>query len=138
MLNKIILMGRLTRDPELRHTQSNTPVASFTLAVDRDRKENGERKTDFFDCIAWGKRGEFVSQWFTKGQMAIVCGRLESRNWEDRNGNKRVSIEINADEIQFGESKKSREEGAQDAPRRSASVSADDFSELDDDSDVPF
>ena len=84
MLNKAILMGRLTRNPELRHTQSNTAVASFTLAIGRDRKgQNNERQTDFIDCVAWGKTAEFVNQWFTKGMMAIVVGRIQSRNWED-------------------------------------------------------
>lgn len=127
MLNKAILMGRLTRDPELRHTQSDTAVASFSLAIDRDRKgPNGERQTDFIDCVAWGRQAEFVSQWFTKGMMAIVVGRIQSRNWEDKNGNKRVSIEINVDEVSFGETKKSREQN-------------DGFSVLDDDDgEVPF
>lgn len=164
MLNKAILMGRLTRDPELRHTQSNTAVASFALAIERDRKgPNGERQTDFIDCVAWGRQAEFVKQWFTKGMMAIVVGRIQSRNWEDRNGNKRVSIEINADEISFGETKKSREAsgfgsgsydsgsqirpegfdtGFQSAPVPSYDlpVGNSDFAELsdDDDSDVPF
>lgn len=127
MLNKAILMGRLTRDPELRHTQSDTAVASFSLAIDRDRKgPNGERQTDFIDCVAWGRQAEFVSQWFTKGMLAIVVGRVQSRNWEDKNGNKRVSIEINVDEVSFGETKKSREQN-------------DGFAELDDDDgEVPF
>ena len=111
MLNKAILMGRLTRDPELRHTQSNMAVASFTLAIDRDRKDaNGNRQTDFIDCVAWGRQAEFVKQWFTKGMMAIVVGRVQSRNWEDKNGNKRVSVEVNCDEVSFGETKKAREE----------------------------
>ena len=133
MLNKAILMGRLTRDPELRHTQSNMAVASFSLAIDRDRKgPNGERQTDFIDCVAWGRQAEFVSQWFTKGMLAIVVGRIQSRNWEDRNGNKRVSIEINVDEISFGETKKSREQnggfaggydnGSQIVPRGTTTV----------------
>ncbi|MBP3312467.1 MAG: single-stranded DNA-binding protein [Butyricicoccus sp.] len=126
MLNKAILMGRLTRDPELRHTQSNTAVASFSLAIDRDRKgSDGERQTDFIDCVAWGRQAEFVNQWFKKGMMAIVVGRVQSRNWEDKNGNKRVSIEINVDEVSFGETKKSREQN-------------DGFAELDDDGEVPF
>ena len=80
MLNKAILMGRLTRDPELRHTQSNMAVCSFSLAIDRGRKDqNGERQTDFIDCVAWGRQAEFVAQWFTKGSMAIVVGRIQSR-----------------------------------------------------------
>lgn len=141
MLNKVILMGRLTRDPEMRHTQSNTAVTSFTLAIDRDRKgPNGERQTDFIDCVAWGRQAEFVSQWFTKGMMAIVVGRVQSRSWEDRNGSKRTSIEVNVDEVSFGESKKQREnQGAEPTyKRKSSAVDASDFSEFDEDDDVPF
>ena len=100
MLNKAILMGRLTRDPELRHTQSNTAVCSFTLAIDRDRKSpSGERQTDFIDCVAWGKQAEFVAQWFTKGMMAIVIGRIQSRQWQDQHGNNRTAIEVHCGEI---------------------------------------
>lgn len=110
MLNKAILMGRLTRDPELRHTQSNTAVCSFRLAADRDRKgSNGERQTDFIDCTAWGKTAEFVSQWFRKGSLAIAVGRIQSRQWQDKNGNNRTSIDINCDEVIFGETKKQAE-----------------------------
>lgn len=108
MLNKAILMGRLTRDPELRHTQSNMAVCSFSLAIDRGRKDqNGERQTDFIDCVAWGRQAEFVAQWFTKGSMAIVVGRIQSRRWQDQNGNNRTAIEVNCDEVSFGETKKS-------------------------------
>ena len=100
MLNKAILMGRLTRDPELRHTQSNMAVCSFSLAIDRGRKDqNGERQTDFIDCVAWGRQAEFVAQWFTKGSMAIVVGRIQSRRWQDQNGNNRTAIEVNCDEF---------------------------------------
>ena len=119
MLNKAILMGRLTRDPELRHTQSNMAVCSFSLAIDRGRKDqNGERQTDFIDCVAWGRQAEFVAQWFTKGSMAIVVGRIQSRRWQDQNGNNRTAIEIVASNINFvtpksqnpaGETKKSRD-----------------------------
>lgn len=110
MLNKIIVMGRLTRDPELRHTQNNTPVCSFRIAVDRDRKSpNGERQTDFFDCVSWNKQAEFVSQWFTKGTMVIVVGRLQPRQWQDQNGNSRIAVEIQCDEVSFGETRKARE-----------------------------
>ena len=85
MLNKVILMGRLVRDPERRYTQANVPVTSFTLAIDRDRKSpNGERQTDFIDCVSGGKPGDFVKEWFTKGMMATVVVPLQSRNWEDR------------------------------------------------------
>ena len=110
MLNKAILMGRLTRDPELRHTQSNMAVCSFSLAIDRGRKDqNGERQTDFIDCVAWGRQAEFVAQWFTKGSMSIVVGRIQSRRWQDQNGNNRTAIEVNCDEVSFGETKKSRD-----------------------------
>jgi len=141
MLNKAILMGRLTRDPEMRYTQSNTPVTSFTLAIDRDRKgPNGERQTDFIDCVAWGKQAEFVKSWFAKGVMAIVVGRIQSRNWEDRNGNKRTSIEINANEVLFGESKKNKvaPDSAPAAPHFDLSVGDTEFEELDDLPDIPF
>ena len=108
MLNKIILMGRLTRDPELRRTQSGTAVASFTLAVDRDYKpQDGERETDFIDIVAWRGTGEFVSKYFTKGRMAVVDGRLQVRDWTDKDGNKRRSTEVVADNVYFGDSKRS-------------------------------
>lgn len=132
MLNKAILIGRLVRDPELRRTQNGTAVASFTLAIDRPQDKNGNRQTDFIDCVAWTHTAEFVCKWFTKGMLAVVVGQIQSRNWEDKHGNKRTSIEVKVDELQFGESKKSRESGS--APN----VNANDFNELDDDSDVPF
>lgn len=107
MLNKIILMGRLTRDPELRHTQSGTAVASFSLAVDRDFKsQSGERETDFIDIVAWRGTGEFVSRYFTRGRMAVVEGRLQMRDWTDRDGAKRRSYEVVADNVYFGDSKR--------------------------------
>ena len=107
MLNKIVLMGRLTRDPELRRTQSGTAVASFTLAVDRDYKpQDGERETDFIDIVAWRGTGEFVSKYFTKGRMAVVEGRLQVRDWTDKDGNKRRSTEVVADNVYFGDSKR--------------------------------
>lgn len=108
MLNHITIMGRLTRDPELRYTQSQTPVASFTLAVDRDfgGRDGGEKQTDFIDCVAWRSTGEFVSKYFQKGSMAIVSGRLQMRDWTDKEGNKRTSAEIVADNVYFGESKR--------------------------------
>ncbi len=160
MLNKAIIMGRLTRDPELRHTPSNTPVVSFTVAVDRNRKTEGQPTADFIDCVAWNRQAEFVQQWFNKGSMIIVSGRIQTRNWEDRNGNKRVSVEIVADEINFGETKKSRDSYQQQGgyqssrnedygapapnystPTPSYDLPSDDsdFSELsDDDGEVPF
>lgn len=94
MLNHIVLMGRLTRDPELRYTQSQTPVASFSLAVDRDFGRGEEKQTDFIDCVAWRQTGEFVSKYFQKGSMAVVSGRLQIRDWTDRDGNKRRSAEV--------------------------------------------
>lgn len=142
MLNKAILMGRLTRDPEMRYTQSNIPVVSFTLAIDRGRKDgNGNKQTDFVNCVAWDKRAEFVHQWFAKGMLAIVVGMIQSRNWKDKNGNNRTSIEVICNEISFGETKKSRE-GNEESREKSAksfpNVSNDDFAELDDDGDVLF
>lgn len=107
MLNKIFVMGRLTADPELRRTQSGTPVASFTVAVDRDFKsQNGDKETDFIPVVAWRQTGEFVGRYFTKGRMAVVEGRLQNRNWTDRDGNKRTTSEIVADQVYFGDSKK--------------------------------
>ena len=107
MLNKIIIMGRLTRDPELRRTQSGTAVTSFTLAVDRDFKsQSGEKETDFIDVVAWRQTGEFVSRYFTKGRMAVVEGRLQIRDWTDREGVKRRSAEVVADNVYFGDSKR--------------------------------
>ena len=108
MLNHIVLMGRLTRDPELRYTQSQIPVASFRLAVDRDfgGRDGGERQTDFIDIVAWRSTAEFVSKYFTKGSMAVVSGRLQIRDWTDREGGKRRSAEVVADNVYFGESKR--------------------------------
>lgn len=107
MLNHITLMGRLTRDPELRRTGSGLAVASFTLAVDRDFSGNdGTKETDFVDIVAWRNTAEFVSKYFTKGRMAVVSGRLQIRNWTDKNGEKRRSAEVVADNVYFGDSKK--------------------------------
>lgn len=111
MLNRIIIMGRLTRDPELRRTQNSTAVASFTMAVDRDFKgEDGKRATDFIDIVAWRAAAEFVAKYFTKGRMAIVEGRLQLRDWKDKDGNARRSAEVIADNVYFGDSK--RDSGA--------------------------
>ncbi len=108
MLNHIVIMGRFTRDPELRYTQSNTPVASFTLAVERDvAGDSGTRETDFIDCVAWRQTAEFVNKYFSKGSMAVASGRLQLRDWTDRNGDKRRSAEILTNHVYFGESKKS-------------------------------
>ena len=137
MLNKIVLMGRLTRDPELRRTQSGTAVASFTMAVDRDYKpQDGERETDFIDIVAWRGTGEFVSKYFTKGRMAVVEGRLQMEDWTDRDGNKRRSFKVVVENAYFGDSKKVPDSGAaQNAPPADG-----DFQELTDEEkgELPF
>ena len=161
MLNHIVIMGRLTRDPVLRYTQSQIPVASFSLAVDRDfgNRDGGERQTDFIDVVAWRSTGEFVSKYFTKGKMAVVSGRLQIRDWTDRDGNKRRSAEVVADNVYFGESKSGSRyynpsaQRGYSAPSPAAAQSYDDdyrsfdgadggspvFSELSDtDGDLPF
>ena len=113
MLNRIIIMGRLARDPELRRTQTGTPVASFRLAVERDFKDKatGERSTDWIDVVAWRSTAEFVSRFFTKGRMAVVEGRLQMRDWTDKEGNKRTSAEVVADNVYFGDSKRDGDGG---------------------------
>ncbi|MBQ3277449.1 MAG: single-stranded DNA-binding protein [Oscillospiraceae bacterium] len=152
MLNHIVLMGRLTRDPELRYTGSNIPVASFRLAVDRDfqPKDGGDRQADFIDVVAWRQTGEFVSKYFTKGSMAVVSGRLQMRDWTDRDGNKRTSAEVVADNVYFGESRRrddgdaSRQEysaprGNRDSGFSGAVAKTGAFQELDDaDGELPF
>ncbi len=158
MLNHIVIMGRLTRDPELRRTQSGTPVVTFTLAVDRDfaSREGGERQTDFIDVVAWRNTAEFVSKYFSKGRMAVASGRLQIRDWTDRDGNKRRSAEVVADNVYFGDSKRDGD-GNQggggysrqysDAPAGGSfggqggysAPSGSDFADLsDDDGDLPF
>ena len=111
MLNHITIMGRLVRDPELRRTGSGIAVASFTVAVDRDfgGRDGGERETDFIDCVAWRQTGEFVSKYFTKGRMIVVSGRLQIRSWNDKDGNKRRTAEVVADNCYFGDSKRDGE-----------------------------
>ena len=113
MLNRTILAGRLTRDPEMRTTQSGKSVASFSLAVERDVKgPDGERETDFFDFVAWGGTADFVCKYFSKGRVAIVDGRLQSRAWKDKDGNNRKAVEIRADYVYFGDSKPQNTEGS--------------------------
>ena len=139
MLNKIFIMGRLTRDPEIRRTQTGTAVASFSLAVDRDFKDKatGERTTDFIDVVAWRQTGEFVSRYFTKGRMAVVEGRLQMRDWTDKDGNKRTSAEVVADHVYFGDSQRSGD--TSNTSRDYGEPQQDDFSELaDDDGTLPF
>ena len=114
MLNHIVIMGRLTRDPELKRTGSGIAVASFSVAVDRDfgRNENGEKEVDFIDCTAWRNTAEFISKYFTKGRMAVVSGKLQTRVWTDKDGNKRKSTEVVADNVYFGDSKRDSDSGA--------------------------
>ena len=132
MLNRIIVMGRMTRDPELRRTNSGTAVASCTVAVDRDFKsQSGEKETDFIDVVAWRNTAEFVSKYFSKGRMAVVEGRLQLRDWTDKDGNKRRTAEIVADSVYFGDSKRDGGDAAQSAPQGG-------FSEIEDDGDLPF
>ena len=136
MLNRIIVMGRMTRDPELRRTNSGTAVASFTVAVDRDFKsQSGEKETDFIDVVAWRNTAEFASKYFTKGRMAVVEGRLQIRDWTDKDGNKRRSAEIVADSVYFGDSKRDGGDTVQSEPQ---SEPQSGFSEVEDDGDRPF
>lgn len=150
MLNHITIMGRLTRDPEMRRTGSGIAVTSFTVAVDRDFKSNraGEAETDFIDCVAWRQAGEFVGKYFTKGRMIVVSGRLQIRSWTDKDGNKHRTAEVNADNVYFADSKS---EKTSTAPQTQAPASygtpaysapaypASDFAMLeDDDAQLPF
>lgn len=137
MLNHIDIMGRLTRDPELRHTHSGVAVASFTLAVDRDfTGKDKEKETDFIDCVAWRKTGENVSQYFSKGRMACVSGRLQLRAYTDKDGNKRKAAEVIADNVYFADSKNAAESGGK---RPTAAPAADGFEPIDvDDDELPF
>lgn len=143
MLNHITIMGRLTKDPELRRTGSGVAVASFTVAVDRDFKNNGETETDFIDCVAWRQTGEFVSKYFSKGRMAVVSGRLQIRSWTDNDGNKRRTAEVVADNVYFGDSKRESDNSGYTGfiPNSAvpAAAPASDFAMLDDDdSQLPF
>ena len=153
MLNQIVLMGRLTRDPELRRTSSGIAVATFSLAVDRDfaSGSTGERETDFIDIVAWRNTAEFVSKYFSKGRMAVVSGRLQIRNWNDKDGNKRRSAEVIADNVYFGDSKREGDNGFAPSygnpapannygyPPPAAPAPVSDFSMIeDDDSQLPF
>ena len=145
MLNHITIMGRLTRDPELRRTGSGIAVASFTLAVDRDfpNKETGEKETDFINCVAWRQTGEFVSKYFTKGRMAVVSGRLQIRKWQNDQGENRYSTEVVADNVYFGDSKWEGNTGNTPTPAPSytppVTPDASDFALLDDDdAQLPF
>ena len=155
MLNHIVIMGRLVRDPELRRTGSNVAVTSFSLAVDRDfaPKDGGERETDFIDCVAWRQTGEFVAKYFAKGRMAVVSGRLQIRSWTDKDGNKRRTAEVVADNVYFGDSKRddssyssgytapapAANSGYSNTYAAPASAPVSDFAMLeDDDAQLPF
>ena len=151
MLNKVIIMGRLVKDPELRRTQSGTAVTSFRIAVDRDFKsQDGSKQADFFDVVAWRNTAEFVSKYFTKGRMAVVEGRLQIRDWTDKDGNKRRSAEVVADNVYFGDSKRDNAEGGYSTPsygapaggRASAPAASSGFSDFaeigEEDGDLPF
>ena len=113
-MNKVILMGRLTKEPELRHTTTDKPVTSFTLAVDRGFRTNGERQADFINCVAWNGTAEFVAKWFTKGQLVALSGRIQTRTYKDRDGNNRAAVEVVADEVFFAEGKRENTEANTD------------------------
>ena len=150
MLNKIFIMGRLTRDPELRRTQNGTAVAGFALAVDRDYKNaDGTKETDFIEVVAWRSSAEFVSKYFTKDRMAIVEGRLQIRDWTDKDGNKRRNAEVVADNVYFGDSKKEGDSsggsyGGSSGGYKAAGKAVDvepgegEFAEIEDEEDWPF
>ena len=139
MLNKVVLMGRLTKEPDLKYTPAGTAIVSFKLAVDRRfQKQGEERKADFPNCVVWGKTAEFVANYFTKGQMMALTGRIETRSWEDNEGTKRYATEVIAEEVYFADSKKS-ESAAPKAPAQTAPAQpAEDFKETEDDDDLPF
>lgn len=131
MLNNVIIMGRLTRDPELRRTQGGTAVTSFTMAVDRDFKaQSGEKETDFIDVVAWRNTGEFAAKYLAKGRMAAVEGRIQVRDWQDKDGNRRKSVEVVADNVYFADSKRDSK------PQESRDDQ--EFDEIEDDGDFPF
>lgn len=150
MLNKIFIMGRLTRDPELRRTQNGTAVAGFALAVDRDYKNaDGTKETDFIEVVAWRSSAEFVSKYFAKGRMAVVEGRLQIRDWTDKDGNKRRNAEVVADNVYFGDSKKEGDSsggsyGGSSGGYKAAGKAVDvepgegEFAEIEDEEDWPF
>lgn len=137
MLNQITIMGRMVKDPELRHTNSGTAVASFTLAVDRDFKnDSGEKETDFIDCVAWRGTAEFVDKYFSKGSMAVVSGRLQIRSYTDKDGNKRKAAEIVANNVYFADSKKTAQSGT--SADTDAFTGGSDIVPIDDNDKLPF
>lgn len=132
MLNKIFLMGRMTRDPELRHTQNGTAVASFSLAVERQKSQDSSKQTDFIDCTAWRNTAEFAAKYFAKGRMAVVVGRLQIQDWTDKEGNKRRSPQVVVEELYFGDSRRDTTQAEPVTPENQ-------FSELqDEDGELPF
>ena len=136
MLNKCVFMGRMTRDPELRSTNSGKSVTSFTIACERDMKDkDGSRATDFIDCVAWGPTAEFTAKYFGKGRMAIIDGRIQVRDWTDKDGKKRKSVEVVADHIYFGEAKVKEEYAAPSYP---ASNGFQELEDPEDNGDLPF
>lgn len=137
MINKVILMGRLTRDPEMRHTNSGTPVTTFSIAIDNGYGDN--KRTDFVNCIAWNKTAEFVTKNFAKGKMIIVIGRITTRSWETQDGKRAYATEVVANEVSFGESKTSPQLNTpQTAAQPPMHDDDDDFTPLDEDDDLPF
>ena len=141
MLNRCILMGRLTRDPELRRTQSGTAVASFALAVERDFKDRdtGEKAADFIDIVAWRQTAEFISRYFTKGRLAVVEGRLQTRSYEDKSGNKRKAVDVVADNVYFADSRKDGDSAPPPSAYEAPTSKPGEFTELsDDDGELPF
>ena len=140
MLNKVFIMGRLARDPELRRTNNGTAVASFTLAVDRDYKgASNERETDWIDCVAWRQTADFVSRYFTKGRMAVVEGRLQLRDWTDKDGNKRRSTEVMVENIYFADSKNAKPgEAATERTPNPAPPSKQAYTDIDEQEELPF
>lgn len=140
MLNHITIMGRLTRDPELRRTNSGVAVASFAIAVDRDYSgKDSEKETDFFDCVAWRGTGEFISKHFSKGRMIALSGRLQARNYTDKDGNKRKAVEIVADNAYFADSKRDADSGSSAATPAAAPATGNDYAPItDDDAELPF
>lgn len=137
MLNKVILMGRLTRDPEIRYTQNNTPVASYSIAVDRNYSKDQDRQTDFIDIVSWNKSAEFVSKWFKKGSLIVVVGRLQVRKWQDKDGNNRISYEVISEEVSFGGSKNDSDSDSSGS-RANATIDAENTDDTDDDGEMPF
>ena len=142
MLNKVVLMGRLTKDPELRRTGSGTAVTSFSLACDRDFKsQSGDKETDFIEVVAWKNTAEFVSKYFSKGRMAVVEGRLQIRDWTDKAGNRRTTAEVVAENVYFADSKRSEsnENQKENFNALSGRLSDDFVPALNDDtSELPF